>query len=291
VPVGTTIYDSKTKEIIVDILKNGQTFLICKGGKAGHGNSFFKSSFNRIPTLHERGDLGETKEIIMKIRFLVDVAIVGLPNAGKSTLITNISNAKPKIGNYEFTTLSPVLGTVKYKNNTLVFEDVPGLIEGASEGRGLGIEFLKHIERSYVLIHLISLSQTDNPDIVTSYKTIVNELTKYKNKLDEKPLIIVGNKIDKDDCEKNLNKLQKHLKTKIFTISAINKTNINELIQKIFLDYFKIINKLKKQKINIKAKKIVKIRRKDEVDKIKKDAKITLLSEGYYEVNSEYLTY
>jgi GTP-binding protein len=290
VPVGTTIYDSTGNKVIIDILQNGQVYLLCKGGKGGHGNAFFKSSKNRIPALYERGDYGQVCEVIMKIRFCADIGIIGLPNAGKSTLISNISNAKTKIGNYQFTTLTPVLGTVNYKNKSLIFEDVPGLIEGASEGKGLGFDFLKHIERCYVLIHLISLSSFDNPDIVASYKTITKELVKYHDIFKNKPIIIVGNKTDSPDCENNLKKLEKFLKKKIFTISAKEKHNTKELVEKIFIDYQKTINSLKKLEIK-KITKTVKVRRKNEKDILPRDIEVKKLYDNTFEIKSNYLTY
>jgi GTP-binding protein len=196
VPVGTTVYDAETEKIIVDILSVGQEFVICKGGKGGYGNAFFKSSFNKVPTLHENGDLGETKEILLKIRYIADVGIVGFPNAGKSTLINLISNAKPKIANYQFTTITPVLGVVKNKGKELIFADMPGLIKGASSGKGLGHEFLKHIERCYVLIHLVSLDPNDNEDVLLSIKQINDELKKYSKILLNKNIILVASKAD-----------------------------------------------------------------------------------------------
>ncbi|GMO13277.1 MAG: GTPase ObgE [Mycoplasmoidaceae bacterium] len=294
VPIGTTIYDSNTGTVLCDILESGQKFIICKGGKGGHGNAFFKSSFNRIPTLHERGDLGEEKNVEMKLRYIADVGLVGLPNAGKSTLISNISNAKPKIANYQFTTLTPVLGTVTIKKASLLFEDVPGLIEGASDGKGLGVEFLKHIERCYVLVHMISLSKMDNEDIVSAYTTITNELKQYGKGVAKKKILLVGNKIDCNDCEENIKKLELKLKKKIFVISAKNKTNTDKLVNKIFKQYSSIISKLKtklKKSIDEKQLENINIRRRDENDRLIGNVKVIKQDDHIYKVDSEYLTY
>lgn len=153
VPLGTSVYDFDTNELITDILKSGQTYEICKGGKGGRGNAFFKSSFNKAPTLFENGDIGEERKVFLKLKYVADVGIIGFPNAGKSSLVTALTNARPRIANYQFTTLVPILGTTKINDKDIVFADIPGLIEGASEGKGLGHDFLKHIERCQILIH------------------------------------------------------------------------------------------------------------------------------------------
>jgi GTP-binding protein len=293
VPLGTTVYDSITKKVLMDILESGQKFIVCKGGRGGHGNAFFKSSFNRVPTLHERGDLGEEKTIELKIRYMADVGLIGLPNAGKSTLISQISNAKPKIANYQFTTLTPVLGMTKIKDKELVFEDVPGLIEGASSGKGLGHEFLKHIERCYALIHLISLSPEDNNDIIDAYVTIQNELKEYGKGLENKPIFLVGNKIDVDGYEDNLKILEKKLKVKIFIISAKDKINVDKLLTKIYDEYITILDELKKQLEESKKEeqKDIKVRRKDETDEKGRDIIVKKIRRGVFQVQSEYLKY
>jgi len=226
---------------------------------------------------------------------MADVGLVGFPNAGKSTLISQISNAKPKIANYQFTTLSPILGEVNYKNERIVFEDVPGLIEGASEGKGLGHEFLKHIERCFILIHLISLSEEDNDDLLKAYKTINNELKTYNLDLSKRPMLIVANKTDTPDANERLIQLQKKIKKKIIPISAKNKENLNVLLDSVYKIYIKIkkqneIENIKKQKELDKLKEI-KVRRKDERDEIERDCVVKKLYEGTYEVTSNYLTY
>jgi GTP-binding protein len=225
---------------------------------------------------------------------MADVGIVGLPNAGKSTFISQISNARPKIANYQFTTLTPVLGMVNIKNNTMMFEDIPGLIEGASSGKGLGMEFLKHIERCYVLIHMISLSKSDNEEIIDSYHVIENELKQYGRGVEEKPIILVGNKIDMDDYQDNLKILEKKLKTKIFTISAKDRTNIDELLNTIYDKYSAIINSLKSklnESIEEKTHEDINKRRRDENDRLIDAVKVTKIDEHKYLAESEYLSY
>ncbi len=290
VPVGTQIFDRKTGQLIVDILKDGQEFKICHGGIGGHGNAFFKSSFNKAPTLYENGDKGEVLDVEMKLKFIADVGLVGLPNAGKSSIISVVSNAKPKIANYQFTTLSPVLGTINFsRTKSLVMADIPGLIEGASEGVGLGFDFLKHIERCHILIHIISLDRNDHEDIVQAYKTINSELNKYNKQLLKKQCLIVANKSDVEGWEEQLKKLKKALKKtdKIVVISALNKDNLDEL-KSLILELND--SYLKKQKLLAKkeAVKVVELKQKDYLPhefEFEKDSK------GRWIIHSQYLSY
>lgn len=290
VPLGTSIYDATTNTLLCDILQHNQTYLCCKGGKGGHGNAYFKSSFNRIPSLHENGDLGEEKTIHLSLKYLADVGIVGLPNAGKSTLISKISNAKPKIANYPFTTLQPILGEVNYKNEKLVFADIPGLIEGSSDNKGLGFDFLRHIERCSVLIHMFSINPEDTSDIVNDYKVICEELKKYKNLITNKPIIYVANKSDCEGSDTLLKKIQSKINSKIITISAINKTNLDSLLTAVFSKHREIM--LAKEKEAIVEVKEEVVRRKDEKDvDIKKDATIKQIRSGVWNIESKYLDY
>jgi GTP-binding protein len=277
-PLGTSVYDTKTNELLIDILESGQTFTICEGGKGGRGNAFFKSSFNRAPTLHENGDLGEEKNVLLKLKYIADVGLVGLPNAGKSTLVGKISNAKSKIGNYQFTTLVPVLGVIEKNNTKIVVADLPGLIEGAAEGKGLGHEFLKHIERCSILIHLISLNPQDNDDVVKAYQVINDELKKYSKALFDKPIIIVANKNDVPNAENNLIKLKKILKQKHYVISALKNTGVDELIQVIY-QYFDEIQAANKIKLLNKTTKTKVIELKQQKD-FRKDLKIIQIDDG-----------
>lgn len=290
VPLGTSVYDEKTNELICDILESGQTYTICEGGKGGRGNAFFKSSFNRAPTLHENGDMGEEKYVIFKLRYIADVCLIGLPNAGKSTFVGQISNAKPKVANYQFTTLVPVLGIVKIHNDNLVFADMPGLIEGASEGKGLGHEFLKHIERCQIFIHLISMNDDDNHDVIKAYNVINSELEKYNRELIGKPIVIVANKKDINNTQTNYEKLKKFLKKqKNFFISAKENDGVSDVLEFIYKQYnlIKIENeqKLKDQKQNIKVIEIKK--QKD----FSQDLNIVSLGDGFWEVHSDFMKY
>ncbi len=288
VPLGTVVYNAQTNEPICDIKKHNEKYLIAKGGMGGHGNAWFKSSFNKAPSLYENGELGEEFNLLLDLKEIADIGIVGFPNAGKSSLISILTNAKPKIANYMFTTLVPILGTINLENNEkIVIADIPGLIENASEGVGLGFEFLKHIERCKVLIHLISLDPIDNEDIKDSYLKIMQELQKYNVKMLDKKIIIVANKIDSELAEENLKELEKFLKTKILPISCKDKTNIVELKQ-LLIDTVMDLNNEKANSFEVEPivwntdsdEKVL-----DETLSIKK------LSETSWEVESEYLKY
>ncbi|MDR0675048.1 MAG: GTPase ObgE [Mycoplasmataceae bacterium] len=288
-PLGTSIYDLNTNELLVDLLESGQTFTICEGGKGGRGNAFFKSSFNRAPTLHENGDLGEEKIVILKLKYVADVGLVGLPNAGKSTLIGKISNVKSKIGNYQFTTLIPILGTIQVNNAKMVIADLPGLIEGAAAGKGLGHEFLKHIERCSILIHLISLNPQDNDDIVHSYNIINNELRKYSKALLAKPIILAANKSDINGTQENILKLKKIIKNKLHVISALNNSGVKELIDETYQMFLKIQDENKIKLLNKTAKtKIIELKQQKDFTK---DLKIIQVQKDKWQVESEYMRY
>ena len=239
VPVGTTVTDVDTNEIIVDLIHHQQEFVICSGGRGGRGNAAFKSPTTRAPSMYENGDLGQERNVKLELRYIANVGIVGFPNAGKSTLISKLSNAKPKIANYQFTTLVPVLGIVSYQNQKLVFADVPGLIEKAAEGYGLGHHFLRHVERCEILIHLISLDANDHDDVCLAHDQIINELKKYSQLLINKKMLVVANKNDAPGAAERLAKLRRHLpKVDIISISAINNDLAN-LVPKVFETYNK----------------------------------------------------
>jgi GTPase len=197
IPPGTIVSSPETGQILFDFTKPGDSFVIAKGGRGGRGNARFKTSTNRTPRFSQPGEPDENLSLHLELKLLADVGIVGLPNAGKSTLISKISSAHPKIGNYPFTTLSPELGVVHTDwSEPFVVADIPGLIEGAHEGAGLGIQFLKHIERTRVLIHLIDASSIDPEEPLKAYDTIQNELKRYNDTLEHKPQLIVLNKLD-----------------------------------------------------------------------------------------------
>jgi len=233
VPCGTVIKEVENNEekILGEILKDGERIVVAKGGIGGKGNTNFKSSTNQAPRIATKGKQGEEKELKLELKLIADVGIVGYPNAGKSTLISKISNARVKIADYPFTTLIPNLGVVKLNNfRSFVVADIPGIIEGASEGKGLGIKFLRHIERTKILLHLIDLSQSD---IIEKYCKLREELKKYSEKLAEKEEIIVGNKIDLDIAKENVKILKENF-NEVYFISALTGEGLKELIEVIW---------------------------------------------------------
>jgi len=202
VPPGTLVYDHATHELVVDLSPNGAKFVIAKGGKGGFGNEHYKSPTNQAPKSAGPGEPGERRRLKLELKLIADIGIVGLPNAGKSTLLSAISDAKPKIANYPFTTLAPQLGIAALDGQRrLVFADIPGLIEGAAEGAGLGHEFLRHVERTKAIVHLVDIAPNDGSDPAENYRMIRGELAKYSLVLAEKPEIIALNKVDLLDAE------------------------------------------------------------------------------------------
>lgn len=288
VPLGTMVYENG--KLIVDISEDNQKYVICYGGIGGYGNFHFKSNFNKAPSLYEFGDIGEQKECTLILKQIADVGIIGLPNAGKSTFISKISNAKPKTANYKFTTLNPILGTIYRDNNKIVFADIPGLIEGASEGLGLGHNFLRHIERTRVLIHLISMDNFDNEDVYIAYETIMNELNKYSGSLSRKKMIIVANKIDVDGAEQNFKILQdKLMPRKVYKISALNNINLNSIID---MAYKVVMEERKKDETNKKIDFIYKGEvPKNKSDLLDKKLNITKINDNEWNIECEYLEY
>ena len=200
VPVGTQVFDAVSNELLFDFTEAGQRYLSAKGGKGGWGNAHFATPTKRAPKYHYNGRPGQERDLQLELKLIADVALVGLPNAGKSTLISVISAAKPKIADYPFTTLEPNLGVVDMGDfNTFVVADIPGLIEGASEGAGLGDRFLRHIERTKLILHLVDVSSGGNENVVEAYKTINRELRKYDKLLAERPQIVLATKSDAVD--------------------------------------------------------------------------------------------
>lgn len=247
VPVGTSIYDASNNQLLADLTNHNQEVHLIKGGRGGLGNSHFKSSTNQAPTFAETGEPGETKELKLELKLVAEVGIIGIPSAGKSTLISRISNAKPKIADYPFTTLIPNLGVVdmrsfdKRNHFSFLVTDIPGLIEGAHQGKGLGHEFLRHVSRNQILIHLLDGTQSDP---VSDYKTINEELKKYDISLSKKEQIVVINKIDaipEKELKSLIKKLEKtstQLKGKVKAISAVTGQNLSELM-------FEVADKIK----------------------------------------------
>ena len=235
VPIGTVVYDLNKQSIIADITKHNQQEIIAKGGKGGRGNSAFATPRVPAPEICERGLPGEEKEIRVELKVLADVGLVGFPSVGKSTLISVVSAAKPKIAAYHFTTLAPNLGVVKVKDGrSFVMADLPGLIEGASSGAGLGFQFLKHIERTRVIVHVIDMSSFEGRDPYDDYIKINNELETYNPKLMLRPQIIVANKMDLQGAEENLIEFKKKVPdVEVVAISAYTRDNLDELLYKV----------------------------------------------------------
>ena len=235
VPIGTVIKDAKTEKILADLSEENAEALILKGGKGGLGNSHFATSTRQAPRFAIDGEPGEEKELILELKLLADVGLLGFPNVGKSTFLSKVTMANPKIANYHFTTIEPNLGVVtsKYGDN-FVIADIPGIIEGASEGTGLGLEFLRHIERTRLLLHFIDVSGTEGRDPENDYEIINNELKKYSEKLSKKAQIIVANKADliaDDTLYKKLERVAKKNNQKIFKISNYTGEGIDELMK------------------------------------------------------------
>lgn len=229
VPEGTVVTDTKTGKLICD-LTSGE-YVVAHGGRGGRGNRAFATHDNPAPKMSELGEPGEELEVKCELKVLADVGLVGLPSVGKSTLLSQISNASPKIASYHFTTLSPNLGVVKVYDDTFVMADLPGLIEGASEGVGLGHKFLKHAERTKVIAHVIDMGSSEGNDPIKDYEVIINELKKYDESLLNRPNIIVANKMDLDGAQNNLKLFkEKYPELKIFPISALYNDGIKELI-------------------------------------------------------------
>lgn len=222
VPVGTCVYDDDTGNIIADLTKDGQRAVIAKGGRGGRGNARFASSRNPAPKICENGEPGEKFNLRVELKLLADVGLVGFPSVGKSTLLSVVSKARPQIADYHFTTIVPNLGVVQVKDGrSFVMADLPGLIEGASQGKGLGHQFLRHIERCRVIVHIIDMSGSEGRDPYEDYVTINKELDEYEYRLLERPQIIVANKMDGDEAEENLKKFKEKLgDQKVFPIIA-----------------------------------------------------------------------
>ncbi len=248
VPVGTMVIDNEGKTL-TDLNEDGMQVVVAKGGKGGYGNAHFVSSTRQAPQIVEKGEKGDELEVTFELKMIADVGLVGLPNAGKSTLLSIVSNARPEIANYPFTTIRPNLGMVEIdKENTLLFADIPGLIEGASEGKGLGDEFLRHVERTNVLIHLIDVY---NDDVDAAYKTIQAELKAYSIDLTKRPQIVALTKIeglDEDIVEDRLNELRKVVpkNTKLFAISAQSNKQVRELLFAVNAEVQKMRKKVEK---------------------------------------------
>ncbi len=234
VPVGTMIKDEESGRILADLSKAGQSAVVVKGGKGGAGNQHFATSTRQVPNFAKAGDPGEERWVLLELKLLADVGLIGFPNVGKSTILSMVTAARPKIANYHFTTIDPNLGVVSLSEDvSFVIADIPGLIEGAHEGIGLGHEFLKHIERTKLLVHVIDMAATEGRDPVEDFKVINEELKKYNPVLAERPQIIAANKMEVTGAEENLERFREAIEPKgyrIFSVSAATNSGLKELM-------------------------------------------------------------
>ncbi len=233
VPIGTQVFEEDNKTVIFDFKKENEEFVIANGGKGGFGNTRFKSSTNRAPKKFTKGVNGEEYWIWLQLKTIADIGIIGLPNAGKSSLLASLTRANPKIANYKFTTLNPNLGVAMYDDKEITLADIPGLIEGAHTGTGLGIKFLKHIERCKTLLHLIDITEED---LVKSYKQVRNELKKYSKDLLKKEELVVFNKVDliaKDQINKKISIFKKKVDKNVLSMSTIDKKTVSNIKSKL----------------------------------------------------------
>jgi GTP-binding protein len=254
VPVGTQVFDEEGKLMLADLTEVGEKILLAEGGQGGIGNEHFKSSTNRAPRKTTPGEAGVEMTLRLRLKLIADVGLLGLPNAGKSTFLSRVSRAKPKIADYPFTTLNPQLGIVEMSGQrSFVVADIPGLIEGASEGIGLGYQFLRHIERCRVLIHLIDGSEED---VTGMYKTIRGELSQYSDALEEKPEIIALNKcdaLDEKTIAKKIKALKKTSGAEVYELSAVTGAGLNEVLKRAWMEVQGNIETEKEEKAPSKA--------------------------------------
>ena len=234
VPQGTVVTDVDTGLIIADMKNVGDEVIVAEGGRGGRGNTAFKTQSNPCPNFAENGEPGEERVLKIELKLLADVGLVGLPSVGKSTFLSKVSKAKPKIADYHFTTLSPNLGVVKtIDNRSFIIADLPGLIEGASQGAGLGDKFLRHIERTKVIAHIIDMGSTEGRDPYDDFVTINKELENFNSKLIKKPMIVIANKMDMPNANDNLDKFRKKVNCDVYPISAINSEGIDKVLIKL----------------------------------------------------------
>ena len=237
VPLGTIIKDAETGKVVADLSKENQVELVLNGGRGGKGNSHFATATRQVPRFAQAGEDGEEKEVILELKLLADVGLLGFPNVGKSTFLSVVTDAKPKIANYHFTTIEPNLGVVKTKNgDSFVIADIPGIIEGASEGVGLGIQFLRHVERTRLLLHVIDVSGVEGRNPVEDFYTINEELKKYSEKLSTRKQIIVANKMDIMQDDKGLKELEalaKKENLELYKISGVTGEGVTELLNRV----------------------------------------------------------
>ncbi len=250
VPSGTILRNPETQEILCDLTEEGQEYLLAKAGRGGRGNTRFANSVNQTPRHAEEGEEGQTGSVSMELKLIADIGIIGLPNAGKSTFLASVTKAHPKIAAYPFTTLVPQLGFAELnQEERILFADIPGLIEGSHLGVGLGDQFLRHIERTRILMHLVDVSDTADQDPVIAYKTIREELKLFSPRLLEKPEIVVGTKADLNPNPQTLLKLEEACGKKVFLISAVARMQLKEILVKLH----SILKQVKEEERQTKA--------------------------------------
>ncbi|WP_454955835.1 GTPase ObgE [Gemella morbillorum] len=281
VPPGTVIRDTDTGEVLADLVEHEQEVIVARGGRGGRGNCRFATPSNPAPEIAENGEPGEERNLTLELKLMADVGLVGFPSVGKSTLLSITSKAKPKIADYHFTTLAPNLGVVETKDHrSFVMADLPGLIEGASQGVGLGHQFLRHIERTKVIVHVVDMSATDGRDPYEDYKIINQELGEYNMRLLERPQIVVANKMDIPAAQENLEEFKAKLATDgeevdIVEISAFTRTNVDNLLYKIsdILDSTdpNMLYELDTEEESMENRVLYKHKPKDETFKITRD--------------------
>ena len=273
VPLGTIVKDAQTEKVLADLSEKGQKELILQGGRGGKGNSHFATSTRQAPRFSQEGEKCEEKELILELKLLADVGLIGFPNVGKSTLLSVVTDATPKIADYHFTTLEPNLGVVKGEyGDSFVIADIPGIIEGASQGVGLGIQFLRHIERTRLLLHVIDVSGIEGRNPVKDFEIINEELKKYSEKLSKRKQIIVANKADSmqdENLYNDLEKLAKENNIEIFKISAVTGEGISELLKRVS----QVLKELPKEELydEVEDKKVYTLQEEQEGYTIKKE--------------------
>lgn len=278
VPQGTVVTDLDTNLILADLKDKDSRATICEGGRGGRGNTAFKSQSNPAPNYAENGEPGEVRKIKVELKLLADVGLVGFPSVGKSTLISSVSRSKPKIAAYHFTTLTPNLGVCKDKlGRSFVMADLPGLIEGASKGAGLGDKFLRHIERTKVIAHVIDMSGSEGRDPIDDYKKINKELEEFSKKLIEKPQIVIASKMDIDGAYENLEKFKKEINVEVYPISAINQEGLEEVLT-VLADKLETLEDTELYEDDMYEGHVLYTFKKEEPYKIEKDGNVYVVS-------------
>jgi GTP-binding protein len=279
VPPGTSISDADTGEFLGDLTRHGQELVIARGGRGGRGNARFATAANKAPEIAEKGEPGQERWIQLELKVLADVGLVGFPSVGKSTLISVVSAAKPKIGAYHFTTITPNLGVVDVGDGrSFVMADLPGLIEGAHEGQGLGHQFLRHVERTKVIVHVIDMAATEEREPWEDFQTINQELKLYNEKLATRPMVVAANKMDLPGAEENLAKFREQLDPEIpiFPVSGVTKEGVQKLLYKVadLLDTIPEIDESALNEVEVEERKVYRVEDDEDYFSISRDNEV-----------------